>query len=117
MSSGPSYILVLSQIEGTANIISAWREFIGPADIEEARREKPERLVERNSKCCTFEEKEQRTKQLNLRFGEKYHACIYFCTVDQHTWKGSQFWVWSRERTAHSRLLDQTHPNIMLLFG
>ncbi|XP_032423067.1 thioredoxin domain-containing protein 6 isoform X2 [Xiphophorus hellerii] len=44
MSSGPSYILVLSQIEGTANIISAWREFIGPADIEEARREKPESL-------------------------------------------------------------------------
>ncbi|XP_027878801.1 thioredoxin domain-containing protein 3 homolog isoform X1 [Xiphophorus couchianus] len=44
MSSGPSYILVLSQIEGTANIISAWREFIGPADIEEARREKPESI-------------------------------------------------------------------------
>lgn len=66
MSSGPSHILVLSQIEGTANIIPAWREFIGPADIEEARRENPERLVERNSKCCTFEEKEQGTKQLNL---------------------------------------------------
>ncbi|MEQ2162641.1 thioredoxin domain-containing protein 6, partial [Goodea atripinnis] len=44
MSSGPSHILVLSQIEGTANIIPAWREFIGPADVEEARREKPESL-------------------------------------------------------------------------
>ncbi|XP_043988414.1 thioredoxin domain-containing protein 6 isoform X5 [Gambusia affinis] len=44
MSSGPSHILVLSQIEGTANIIPAWREFIGPADIEEARRENPESL-------------------------------------------------------------------------
>ncbi|KAM4731281.1 thioredoxin domain-containing protein 6-like [Anableps anableps] len=44
MSSGPSHILVLSQIEGTANIIPAWREFIGPADIKEARREKPESL-------------------------------------------------------------------------
>ncbi|XP_015241575.1 PREDICTED: thioredoxin domain-containing protein 6 [Cyprinodon variegatus] len=44
MSSGPSHILVLSQIEGTTNIIPAWREFIGPADIEEARREKPESL-------------------------------------------------------------------------
>ncbi|XP_047225894.1 thioredoxin domain-containing protein 6 isoform X2 [Girardinichthys multiradiatus] len=44
MSSGPSHILVLSQIEGTANIIPAWREFIGPADMEEARREKPESL-------------------------------------------------------------------------
>ncbi|XP_014859259.1 PREDICTED: thioredoxin domain-containing protein 3 homolog isoform X1 [Poecilia mexicana] len=45
MSSGPSHILVLSQIEGTANIIPAWREFIGPADIEEARREKPESIA------------------------------------------------------------------------
>ncbi|XP_070694621.1 thioredoxin domain-containing protein 6 [Pempheris klunzingeri] len=44
MSSGPSHILVLSQAEGSANIVPAWREFIGPADIEEARREKPESL-------------------------------------------------------------------------
>ncbi|KAM4561193.1 thioredoxin domain-containing protein 6-like [Fundulus diaphanus] len=44
MSSGPSHILVLSQIEGTASVIPAWRQFIGPADIEEARREKPESL-------------------------------------------------------------------------
>lgn len=48
MSSGPSHILVLSQAEGSANIVPAWREFIGPADIEEARREKPERLVTGN---------------------------------------------------------------------
>ena len=45
MSSGPSHILVLSQVEGSASVVPAWREFIGPADIEEARREKPERLV------------------------------------------------------------------------
>lgn len=45
MSSGPSHILVLSQAEGSANLVQAWREFVGPADIEEARREKPERLV------------------------------------------------------------------------
>ncbi|XP_050927818.1 thioredoxin domain-containing protein 6 [Lates calcarifer] len=44
MSSGPSHILVLSQVEGSANAVPAWREFIGPADIEEARREKPESL-------------------------------------------------------------------------
>ncbi|XP_054888436.1 thioredoxin domain-containing protein 6 isoform X2 [Poeciliopsis prolifica] len=44
MSSGPSHILVLSQIDSMANIIPAWREFIGPPDIEEARREKPESL-------------------------------------------------------------------------
>ncbi|KAG8000711.1 Thioredoxin domain-containing protein 3-like protein, partial [Nibea albiflora] len=44
MSSGPSHVLVLSQVEGSANVVPAWREFIGPADIEEARREKPESL-------------------------------------------------------------------------
>ncbi|XP_019945746.2 thioredoxin domain-containing protein 6 [Paralichthys olivaceus] len=44
MSSGPSHILVLSQVEGSANVVPAWREFIGPADVEEARREKPESL-------------------------------------------------------------------------
>ncbi|KAM6979371.1 thioredoxin domain-containing protein 6-like isoform 1-T1 [Tautogolabrus adspersus] len=44
MSSGPSHILVLSQVEDSANVVTAWREFIGPADNEEARREKPESL-------------------------------------------------------------------------
>ncbi|KAG7227484.1 hypothetical protein INR49_005298, partial [Caranx melampygus] len=44
MSSGPSHILVLSEAEGSTNVVPAWREFIGPADIEEARREKPESL-------------------------------------------------------------------------
>ncbi|CAI5656272.1 unnamed protein product [Oreochromis niloticus] len=44
MSSGPSHILVLSQVEGSATVVPAWREFIGPADIEEAKREKPESL-------------------------------------------------------------------------
>ncbi|KAM6985108.1 thioredoxin domain-containing protein 6 [Aplochiton taeniatus] len=44
MSSGPSHILVLSQMEESANVVPAWREFIGPADIDEAKREKPESL-------------------------------------------------------------------------
>ncbi|XP_029314573.1 thioredoxin domain-containing protein 3 homolog isoform X2 [Cottoperca gobio] len=44
MSSGPSHILVLSQVEGSDNVVPTWREFIGPADIEEARREKPQSL-------------------------------------------------------------------------
>ncbi|XP_068428506.1 thioredoxin domain-containing protein 6 isoform X2 [Clinocottus analis] len=44
MSSGPSHILVLSQVESSANVVPAWREFIGPADIEEARKDKPESL-------------------------------------------------------------------------
>ncbi|XP_052379053.1 thioredoxin domain-containing protein 6 [Oncorhynchus keta] len=44
MSSGPSHVLVVSQREGSGNVVPAWREFIGPADIEEARRDKPESL-------------------------------------------------------------------------
>ncbi|XP_037542074.1 thioredoxin domain-containing protein 6 [Nematolebias whitei] len=44
MSSGPSHILVLSQTGSSANVIPAWRELIGPTNIEEARRENPESL-------------------------------------------------------------------------
>lgn len=51
MSSGPSHILILSQAEGSANVVPAWREFIGPADMEEAKRERPERSVSINDLC------------------------------------------------------------------
>ncbi|XP_056285639.1 thioredoxin domain-containing protein 6 isoform X4 [Pseudoliparis swirei] len=44
MSSGPSHILVLSQVESSANVVPAWRAFIGPADTEEAKSDKPESL-------------------------------------------------------------------------
>ncbi|XP_037345331.2 thioredoxin domain-containing protein 6 isoform X1 [Pungitius pungitius] len=44
MSSGPSHVLVLSQVEGSPSVVPAWRELIGPTDIEEARRDKPQSL-------------------------------------------------------------------------
>uniref|UniRef100_A0A8C6UTJ0 Nucleoside diphosphate kinase B n=1 Tax=Neogobius melanostomus TaxID=47308 RepID=A0A8C6UTJ0_9GOBI len=44
MSSGPLHVLVLSHPDSSANTVSAWLDFIGPADIEEARRDKPESL-------------------------------------------------------------------------
>ncbi|KAM9851198.1 thioredoxin domain-containing protein 6 [Aulostomus maculatus] len=44
MSSGPCHILVLSKVEGSANAVQAWCDFIGPANIDEAKREKPESL-------------------------------------------------------------------------
>ncbi|XP_066544492.1 thioredoxin domain-containing protein 6 isoform X2 [Amia ocellicauda] len=44
MSSGPSHVLVVSKPEGCDDVIPEWREFIGPTDVEEARREKPESL-------------------------------------------------------------------------
>lgn len=67
MSSGPSHILVLSQVEGAANIVPAWRQFIGPADIEEARREKPERLVTGSDRYSTFRKKSERKSTMILR--------------------------------------------------
>ncbi|XP_051937428.1 thioredoxin domain-containing protein 6 [Hippocampus zosterae] len=44
MSSGPSRILVLSQLEDSSDVVQNWLHFIGPADIEEAKQEKPESL-------------------------------------------------------------------------
>ncbi|XP_053090399.1 thioredoxin domain-containing protein 6 isoform X3 [Pangasianodon hypophthalmus] len=44
MSSGPSHVLVISNPEGTDDVISAWQAFLGPAGIEEAKREHPESL-------------------------------------------------------------------------
>lgn len=54
MSSGPSHVLVLSRVEGSAGVVPAWRELIGPTDIEEARRDKPQRLVSGNDTNVTF---------------------------------------------------------------
>lgn len=45
MASGPSHVLVISIPEGTDDVISAWQAFLGPADIEEAKREQPERYA------------------------------------------------------------------------
>uniref|UniRef100_A0A9J8DN03 NME/NM23 family member 9 n=1 Tax=Cyprinus carpio carpio TaxID=630221 RepID=A0A9J8DN03_CYPCA len=44
MSSGPSHGLVISKTEGCEDVIPAWQEFIGPPDVEEARRMQPESL-------------------------------------------------------------------------
>ncbi|KAM8857311.1 thioredoxin domain-containing protein 6-like isoform 2-T2 [Synchiropus picturatus] len=43
MCSGPSHVLVLSKAEDL-DVVPLWLEFIGPADTEEARREKPDSL-------------------------------------------------------------------------
>lgn len=45
MSSGPCQVLLLSRVEGSSTVVQAWRDFIGPPDVEEARREKPERSI------------------------------------------------------------------------
>ncbi|XP_046701253.1 thioredoxin domain-containing protein 6 isoform X3 [Silurus meridionalis] len=44
MSSGPSHVLVISNPDGTDDVISAWQAFLGPADIKQAKTEHPESL-------------------------------------------------------------------------
>ncbi|XP_072117582.1 thioredoxin domain-containing protein 6-like isoform X3 [Mobula birostris] len=44
MSSGPCRALVISEPEGTDEVIPLWKEFIGPTDVEIAKQEKPESL-------------------------------------------------------------------------
>ncbi|XP_077437101.1 thioredoxin domain-containing protein 6-like [Vanacampus margaritifer] len=44
MSSGPSHILVLSQLENSSDVVQTWLRFIGPANIEDAKREMPDCL-------------------------------------------------------------------------
>uniref|UniRef100_A0A8C5WIS4 Nucleoside diphosphate kinase-like domain-containing protein n=1 Tax=Leptobrachium leishanense TaxID=445787 RepID=A0A8C5WIS4_9ANUR len=43
MSSGPCHVLIISKSEDE-DVIPSWREFIGPTDVEIARKEKPESL-------------------------------------------------------------------------
>ncbi|KAG9477479.1 hypothetical protein GDO78_002720 [Eleutherodactylus coqui] len=43
MSSGPCHVLIISKL-GDEDVIPEWREFIGPTDVEVAKKEKPESL-------------------------------------------------------------------------
>ncbi|XP_038177517.1 thioredoxin domain-containing protein 6 [Arvicola amphibius] len=44
MCSGPSHLLILTKTEGTEDVVTAWRDFLGPCDPNVARREHPESL-------------------------------------------------------------------------
>ncbi|EGV98747.1 Thioredoxin domain-containing protein 6 [Cricetulus griseus] len=44
MCSGPSHLLILTKTEGTEDVVTAWRTFLGPCDPNEARKEHPESL-------------------------------------------------------------------------
>ncbi|KAK2849820.1 hypothetical protein Q7C36_008603 [Tachysurus vachellii] len=44
MSSGPSHVLVISNPEGSDDVISAWQTILGASDIGEAKRKHPESL-------------------------------------------------------------------------
>ncbi|KAG7257000.1 hypothetical protein CRUP_023318 [Coryphaenoides rupestris] len=44
MSSGPSHLLVLSRGEGPADVVAVWQDFMGPSDVEQAKRDKPQSL-------------------------------------------------------------------------
>ncbi|XP_058513010.1 thioredoxin domain-containing protein 6 [Ochotona princeps] len=44
MCSGPSHLLILARPEGMEDVVTAWRNFMGPSDPQVARREQPESL-------------------------------------------------------------------------
>uniref|UniRef100_A0A286XQE1 NME/NM23 family member 9 n=1 Tax=Cavia porcellus TaxID=10141 RepID=A0A286XQE1_CAVPO len=44
MCSGPSHLLILTRAEDTEEVITAWRDLMGPSDPNVARREQPESL-------------------------------------------------------------------------
>ncbi|OBS66375.1 hypothetical protein A6R68_05081 [Neotoma lepida] len=44
MCSGPSHLLILTKTEGTEDVVTAWRTFLGPCDPNVARKEHPESL-------------------------------------------------------------------------
>uniref|UniRef100_A0A5F9CI73 NME/NM23 family member 9 n=1 Tax=Oryctolagus cuniculus TaxID=9986 RepID=A0A5F9CI73_RABIT len=44
MCSGPSHLLILTRTEGAEDVVTAWRDFMGPCDPHVARREQPESL-------------------------------------------------------------------------
>ncbi|XP_031201645.1 thioredoxin domain-containing protein 6 isoform X2 [Mastomys coucha] len=44
MCSGPSHLLILTKTEGTEDVATTWRTFLGPCDPNVARREHPESL-------------------------------------------------------------------------
>ncbi|XP_012580280.1 PREDICTED: thioredoxin domain-containing protein 6 isoform X2 [Condylura cristata] len=44
MSSGPSHLLILTRTEDAEDVVSAWRNFMGPCDPIVARREQPDSL-------------------------------------------------------------------------
>ncbi|XP_063284788.1 thioredoxin domain-containing protein 6 [Pelobates fuscus] len=44
MSSGPCHVLIISKSGEDEDVIPTWREFIGPTDVEIAKKEKPESL-------------------------------------------------------------------------
>ncbi|XP_010623850.1 thioredoxin domain-containing protein 6 isoform X2 [Fukomys damarensis] len=44
MCSGPSHLLILTRAEDTKDVVTAWRDLMGPCDPNVARREQPESL-------------------------------------------------------------------------
>ena len=43
MTSGPSHVLVLTKGETGDTVISDWRDMLGPASVEEAKENAPDR--------------------------------------------------------------------------
>ncbi|XP_074070963.1 thioredoxin domain-containing protein 6 isoform X3 [Macrotis lagotis] len=74
MSNGPCRLLIISCTENDKDVVAAWRDFIGPSDIETAKRENPESLRAQYGTVMPFnavhgsENREQANRELGIFF-------------------------------------------------
>ncbi|XP_068919996.1 thioredoxin domain-containing protein 6 isoform X2 [Petaurus breviceps papuanus] len=74
MSNGPCRLLIISWTENDKDVVAAWRDFIGPSDIEAAKRENPESLRAQYGTIMPFnavhgsENREQANRELEFFF-------------------------------------------------
>lgn len=112
MSSGPSHILILSQAEDSANVVPAWREFIGPADTEDAKRAKPERLVTTPHKRL-----EKNPACLSDQGFKKTTFSISPCTVTQSEKTKQQILTSRSDTPRNSARAPAVQPSALLSFS
>ncbi|XP_044522615.1 thioredoxin domain-containing protein 6 [Gracilinanus agilis] len=74
MSNGPCRLLIISLPENDKDVVAAWRDFIGPSDIETAKRENPDSLRAQYGTIMPFnaihgsENRDQANRELEFFF-------------------------------------------------
>ncbi|XP_074157733.1 thioredoxin domain-containing protein 6 isoform X2 [Sminthopsis crassicaudata] len=74
MADGPCRLLIISWPENDKDVVAAWRDFIGPSDIEVAKRENPESLRAQYGTIMPFnavhgsENREQANREIEFFF-------------------------------------------------
>ncbi|XP_047420668.1 thioredoxin domain-containing protein 6 isoform X2 [Sciurus carolinensis] len=123
MCSGPSHLLILTRTKGSEDVITAWRNLMGPCDPNVARREQPESLRALYGTEVPFNavhgsrDREDASRELALLFPSvkfshgdleasqaKEHA---ECTLESRVWSSWEVWLCVDQR-------PKPHPSAML---